>query len=167
MVKKCIKKLCKSFKQEIKVNFVTHCKTKKISFFTNTEDKTPSLSQSSVVCKFTCPTCSCHYIGKTEWALHEKKEEHAYPNKKSNKQSGIYEHLPTCSDYSHIVDLFSVTSHDVNCKKFDINQIRGNTIAFDKVDNCNELLFKEALLINSHKLLLNTGSKASRELQLF
>ena len=46
MAKKCIKKLYKSFKREINVKFVTHYKTTKISFFTNTKDKTPSLSQS-------------------------------------------------------------------------------------------------------------------------
>ena len=164
--KKWIKKLCKSFKQEINVKFVTHDKTTKISFFKNTKDKTPSLIKSSVVYKFTCPGCGCNYIGKTERTLSEKTEEHAYPNKKSNEQSAIYEHLSTCPHYSHIVDLFSVNNHVVNCNKFDINQIRSNTIVFDKADNWNELLFKEALLIKSHKPLLNTGLKASKELQL-
>ena len=41
------------------------------------------------------------------------------------------------------MDLFNVNNHDVNCKKFDINQIRSNTIVLDKADNWNELLFKE------------------------
>ena len=72
MVKKCIKKLYKSFKRKINIKFVTHYKTTKISFFTNTKDKTPSLSQSSVVYKFTCPGYSCHYIGKTERTLSER-----------------------------------------------------------------------------------------------
>ena len=166
MVKKYIKKLYKSFKREINVNFVTH-KTTKISFFTNTKDKTPSLSQSSVVYKFTSPGCSCNYIGKIERTLRERTEEHAYPNKKSNKQKTIYEHLSVCPHYSHIVDLLNVNNHDVNCNKFDINQIRSNTIVLDKSGNWNELLFKEALLINSHKPLLKTGLKASKELQLF
>ena len=94
-------------------------------------------------------------------------KEHAYPYNKSNEQSAIYEHLSTCPHYSHIVDLFNVNNHDVNCNKFDINQIRSNTIVLDKSDNWNELLFKEALLIKSHKPLLNTGLKASEELQLF
>ena len=120
-----------------------HYKTTKISFFTNTKGKTPSLSQSSVVYKFTCPVCSCNYIGKTERTLHKTTEEHKYPSKKSNGQSAIYEHLSTCPQYSHIVDLFNVNNHDVNCKKFDINQIRSNTIVLDKADNWNELLFKE------------------------
>ena len=55
MVKSCIKKLYKSFKQEINVKFVTHYKTTKISFFTNAKDKKPSVSQSSVVYMFACP----------------------------------------------------------------------------------------------------------------
>ena len=65
-------------------------------FLANTEGKTPSLSESSDVYKFTCPSCSCNYIGKMEQTLHERTEEHRYPNKKSNKQSAIYEHLSTC-----------------------------------------------------------------------
>ena len=118
---------------------------------------------------FTCPGCSCNYIGKTERNLHERTKEHAYPNKKSNEQSAIYKHLSTCPHYRNIVDLFNVNNHDVNCNKFDISQIRSNTIAIvlDKTDNWNELLFKEALLIKSHRPLLNTGLKASKELQLF
>ena len=72
MVKSCIKKLYRSFKREINVKFVTHYKTTIMSFFTNSKDKTPSLSQSSVVYKFTCPSCSCNYIGKTERTLHER-----------------------------------------------------------------------------------------------
>ena len=135
MVKKCIKKLYKSFKREINVKFVAHYKTTKISFFTNTKDKTPSLSQSSVVYKFTCPGYGCNCIRKTERTLHQRTEEHAYPNKKSNEQSAIYKHLSTCPNYSHIVDLFSVNNHYVNCNKFDINQIRSNTIVLDKADN--------------------------------
>ena len=59
MVKLCIKKLSKSFNREINVKFVTHYKTTKMSFFTNTKDKTPSLSQSSLVYTFTCTACSC------------------------------------------------------------------------------------------------------------
>ena len=127
----------------------------------------PSLSQSSVVYKFTCAGCSCNYTGKTERTLHERTVEHAYPNKKSNEQNAIYEHLSTYPHYRHIVDLFNVNNHDVNCNKFDINQIRSNMIVLDKADNWNELLFKEALLIKSHKPSLNTGLKASKELQLF
>ena len=126
MVKSCIKNLCESFKREINVKFVTCYKTTKMLFFTNTKDKTPCLSQSSVVYKFTCPGCS-------------------YPNKKSNEESAIYEHLAICPHYSHIVDLFIVNNHDVNCNKFDINQLKSNTIVLDKADNWNELLFKEPL----------------------
>ena len=96
-------------------------------FYANTIDKTPSLSQSSVVYKFTWPGQSCNYIGKTERTLHERTEEHTYPEKKSNEQSAIFEHLSTGPCYSHMLDLLSVNKHDVNSKKFDIDQIRSNT----------------------------------------
>ena len=167
MVKSCIKKLYRNFKREINVKFVTHYKTTKMSFFTNTKDKTPSLSQSSVKYKFTCPGCSCNYIGKMEWTLHERTEEHAYPNKKSNEQSAIYEHLSTCPNYRHIVDLLNANNLDVNCSKFVTKQIRSNTIVLGKADNWNELLFKETLLTKSYKPSLNTSLKTSKELQSF
>ena len=124
MVISCIKKLYRSFKREINVKFATHYKTTKMLFFTNTKDKTLSLSQSSIVYRFTCPGCSCNYIGKTERTLPERTEEHAYHKKKSNKQSAIDEHLSTCPQYRHIVDLFNVNNHDAHFNKFDINQIR-------------------------------------------
>ena len=122
MVKSCIKKLYRSFKREINVTFVTHYKTTKVLFFTNTKDKVLSLSQSSVVYQFTCPGCSCNYIGKTERTLHERTEEHAYSNKKSNEQSAIYEHLSTCPHYNHIVDLFNVNNHDINCNNLTLTR---------------------------------------------
>ena len=51
IVKNCMKKLYKCFKKEATVKFVLHYQTTKLSYFTNTNDKTPLLSQSSVVYK--------------------------------------------------------------------------------------------------------------------
>ena len=96
--------------------------------FANIKEKTPSLSQSSVVYKFSYPFCSYNYIGKTERTLYERIEDFAYSNKKSNKQNAIYEHLSACPQYSHILNLFNVNNNDANCNKFNINQIRSNTI---------------------------------------
>lgn len=53
--------------------------------------------------------------------------------------------MSSCPHYSHILDLFDVNYHGVN--KFNINQIRSNIIVLDKADDWNELLYKEALLI--------------------
>ena len=55
-----------------------------------------------------------------------------------------------------MLDMYIVDNHDVNCNKFNINQIRSDTLVLDNADNWNKLLFKEALLIKSHKLSLNT-----------
>ena len=41
-----------------------------------------------------------------------------------------------------------------------------HAIVLDKAGNQNALLFKEALLIKSHKPSLNTGFNASKDLQL-
>ena len=52
IVKNCMKKLYKCFKKEVTVKFVLRYQTTKLSYFTNTKDKSPFLSQSSVIYKF-------------------------------------------------------------------------------------------------------------------
>ena len=166
MVKSCIKKLFKCLKKDT-IKFIVCYKSSKMSFYTNTKDKTPLLSQSSLVYKFTWPGSSSSYVGKTEITLFEQTEKHAYPSKKKNDQSAIFEHLSTCTHCDHIWDLFNLTINDVHRRKFDINQIRDNTIVLDRYNNWNELLFKEALMIKRYCLTLNTGLGASNNLQLF
>ena len=166
-VKSCIKKLRKCLKKNTNIKCIVCYKTTKMSFYTNTKDKTPLMSQSSLVYKFTCPGCSSSYVGKTDRTLFERTEEHAYPSKKKNDQSAIFEHLSTCTHYDHIWDLFNSNINVVLRRKFDVNQIRDNTIVLDRCNNWNELLFKEALMIKRHCLTLNTGLRASKELQLF
>ena len=78
IVKSCIKKLYKCFKKEITVKFVLHYQTTKLSYFTNTKDKTPFLSQSSVIYKFVCPGCKSCCVSKTDRPLHERTNEYAY-----------------------------------------------------------------------------------------
>ena len=78
MVKSCIKKLRKCLKKNINIKFIVCYKTTKMSFYTNTKDKTPLLSQSSLVYKFTFPGCSSSYVDKTDRTLFERTEEHAY-----------------------------------------------------------------------------------------
>ena len=113
------------------------------------------------------PGCSSSYAGKTEKTLFEGTEEHTYPSKMKNDQSAIFEHLSTCTHYDHIWDLFNLNINDVHRRKFDVNQIRDNTIVLDRCNNSNELFFKEALMIKRHCPTLNTGLTASKELQLF
>ena len=50
---------------------------------------------------------------------------------------------------------------------FNVNNYNLNSIALDKADDWNELLFKEALLIKWYKPSLNTSLNTSEELQLF
>ena len=122
-------------------------------FFTNAKEKTPSVNLSSVVYKSSCPSCSFSYIGKTQRTLHERTEEHKYPNQKSNKQNAIYKHLSTCPHYSLNSGLVNINIHDLGCNKIDINQTRSNTIVLDKADNWNELLFKHPVSVPRWGLL--------------
>ena len=167
LIKQCFKKLHRCFKKEKQVKFILKYQTTKLSFFTNTKDKLSPLSQSSLVYKFNCPGCNSSYIGKTERTLHERTAEHAYENKKNEEQSAIYEHISTCPNYDHIQNMFATLNNDIMINKFNISQIRNNTIIIDKANNWNVLLFKEALYIRRQRPSLNCGLKASKELQLF
>ena len=60
---------------------------------------------------------------------------------KQEEQHEICEHFSTCSN---------VNNHNDNYTKFNIKQIRRNTL--NKLDNWKKLLFKEVSLIRSHKL---------------
>ena len=60
------------------------------------------MSQSSLVCEFSCPGCSSSYVGKAERTLFERTEVYAYPCKKKNNQSAIFEHLSSGTHYDHM-----------------------------------------------------------------
>ena len=151
IVKNCVKKLYKCFKKEVTVKFVLHYQTTKLSYFTNTKDKTPFLSQSPVIYKFVCPGCESCYVGKTDCNLHERTKEHAYVKGNKNEQSAIYEHFSLCTHYSHIADLFKIDTNSFNSNQFNASQIGDNTIILDRGNNWNVLLFKEALMIKKHR----------------
>ena len=167
VIKQCLKKLSKYFKHNIHVKFILNYQTTKMSFFTNTKDKTSTLSQSSIVYKFSYPGCTSSYIGKTDRTLFKKTEEHGYSNPNENDQSAIYEHISVCQNFCHIHDIFKTLNNDVNINKLNIAQIRDNSAILDKAANWNVLLFKEALYIKRQKPSLNNGLKATKELQLF
>ena len=117
-------KCYKCFKKEKRIKFVLKYETTKSSCFTITKDKMSLLSQLSVVYKSACPGCSSSYIGKSEWDLWERAEEHAYTNNNLKQQSAIYEQLLTCEHYNHVVDLFNVVSNSFNLNKFNICLIK-------------------------------------------
>ena len=141
IIKNCIKKIYKCFKKEVTLKFVLHYQTTKICYFTNTKDKTPFLSRSSVIYKFVCLRCKSCYVGKIDRTLHESTKEHAYTKGNKNEQSAIYEHLSLCTHYSHIPDLFEINTNNFNSNQLNVSQIRDNTIILDKGNNWNVLLF--------------------------
>ena len=125
--------------QTTKLNY----QTTKLSYFTNTKDKTPSLSQSSVIYKFVCPGCKSCYVGKADRTLHERTKEHAYAKGDKNEQSAIYEQLSLCTHYGHITYLFQIDTSSFNSNQFNISQIRDNTIILDRGSNSNISFLKK------------------------
>ena len=128
-----------------------------------------------MVCNFSCPGCGANYIGKTEGTLYERTVEHAW----TDNNSAVYKHLDDCTGVQHLFDiaslhssLFTSSAPIQNSDKFDlrttrINLVQDNTEIIDRHKNWNILLFKEALKIKELNPILNSGLKASKELQLF
>ena len=131
------------------MKFALHYQTTKLCYFSNTKEKTPFLSQSSIAYKFVCRGCKSCHVDKTGSTLHEGKKEHAYAKGNKNEQSTIYEHLLSCAHYSHIADLFKINTNKFNSNQFNISQIRDNIILLVRGNNWNVLLFKETLMIKN------------------
>ena len=70
-LKSCIRKLYIDFERENNDKFGMYYETTQMLFFAITKDKTPRLSRSSLVYKFTYPGSSRSYIGKAERASYE------------------------------------------------------------------------------------------------
>ena len=162
IVKRCQRKLYQCFRKEKIVKFNVQYKTTKLCFFTSTKDRTPLLSNSSVVYKFKCPGCSKMYIGETQCTLYKRTVQHAH----EQKTSAIYKHLECCHGYEHIKSIHSLDNIPLE-NDFQINIVRNNTTIIARSDNWLNLLFMESLMIKEHNPELNTGIKATKALQLF
>ena len=125
------------------------------------KDKTDKLSKSSVVYEFTCPGCTQAYIGKTDRTLYVRTKEHA------TTITAVKSHIESCANFHHLFSLYNMYSNDVDVTNWKINIVRESTKILDASNNWNILLFKEAYYIKQKQPILNTGVKASRDLQLF
>ena len=121
--------------------------------------------KANVVYHFTCPGCSKSYVGKTDRNLVTRLTEHA--NGKG-EDSAISFHLKNkCPAYSDMTSLFSILNSDFNPKQYMYNTIIDNTSILDRESNWLRLLYLESYYIKLLKPSLNTGARASKELQLF
>ena len=122
--------------------------------------------------EFVCSGCSANYVGTTERTLFERNVEHAW----NDKDSVVNIHLNECNDVQYMFNIakltpslfFDSTVDDVqDPRMYHINLLQMNTRIIDCHKNWNLLLFKEAIKIKEKKPILNTGLKASKELELF
>ena len=163
----CVKKIKRNLNLEgKKIIFKQRFKTTKISYLCNTKDRSPLLTSSNVVYEFKCPGCSSNYIGKCDRTLFERSREHA-----TVKGSAVYRHLIKCEGIHFLDSLLMIdvteplTDDEIRDKR--INYVRNNIRVVDKSDNWSVLLFKEALSIKDSNPQMNSGLKASRDLNLF
>ena len=160
LIKRLEKKLRKSLGD---FKFKVVLKTNKLSMFCSNKDRLPQNEKANVVYLFSCPGCSKKYIGKTERNLITRLDEHA----KGNNDSAIHQHLNSCSYYGELLNLFKLFYGDIYLFKHLKNTILDNTIILDSHTHWLKLLFLEAYYIKFYNPSLNTGVRASRELQLF
>ena len=119
------------------------------------------------------PDLRADYVGRTERTLFERNVEHAW----NDKDSVVNIHLNECNGVQHMFNIAilsppslfsdSIVDDIQDPRTSRINLVQMNTRIIDRHKNWNILLFKEAIKIKEKKLILNTGLKASKELQLF
>ena len=160
LARKCSNKIKRLTDKPIKIQI--HWQTTKVSFFTNSKDRTAKDYCSSVVYKFTCPGCNTQYIGKTDRNLVSRIKEHAKGN------SEIFIHTNSCADFNYLYNMVNLPCAVEEYEPIQLYEfIMSNTKIIDKDKHWSLLLFKEALAIRRNDPALNHGLKASKELVLF
>ena len=172
LLKSCIRKVKANFENDQPVVFNILYEVCKMEFFCNTKDRTPIINHSFVAYEFPCIGCGASYVGKTERTLYERCVEHAW----TDQNSIVKNNFEQCFEVQYLLNIISLGlalfSNDNNIGRADnrnsrINLVIDNTNIIDHHKNFNILLFKEAMKIHERKSTLNTGLKASKELQLF
>ena len=171
-MKSCVRKIKSNCKKYHPIVFRLLYDVTKLEFFCNTKDRTPKLSESFVVFEFICPGCNANYVGKIERTLDERCAERAW----DDKDNVVFHHLNENIGVQHMFEIGKLTPslliNNIIDDEFDlrssrVNLVQMNTRIIDRHKNWNVLLFKEAIKIKEIKPTLNTGLKASKELQLF
>ena len=136
----------------------------KLSFYTSTKDRTPKLSNSGVVYEFQCPGCTAaKYVGETQATLFRRTLQHAH----QQKDSAIQKHLSSCQGYEHMKNIFYIDFEEFDEIQYRINSVLDNTNIIGRARDWTTLCFMEAIAIKTNNPLLNTGLKATKNLQLF
>ena len=163
VVQRTKKRLFKVFKKEKSIVFKIQFQATKLAFFTSNKDRTPLLSDSTLVYQYTCPGCCASYIGKTESTLSNRTQEHAW----TDQNSAVNKHFKNCTGWDHLVGLLEMCDEETNRRELQINTVRQNTKVLKRSDNWLKLAFLESLAIKEHKPKLNSGIKSCKELKLF
>ena len=153
------------------VKFITIYDTKKLSYFVSNKNKLPPLSRSNVVYEVACPGCGKTYIGMTQRCLSVRLKEHAT----RLSSCAVGEHFSVCEHAQYLASLQNQFTlfNDLPLPSDNLSPIENLVLNNYKIlhstesNNYNILTFLEALLIKHNKPFLNTGLKASKELQLF
>ena len=159
LLKSCLNKVQIFLSKPVK--FITIYDTKNFHILFPTKNKLPPLSHSNVVYEVACPGCG----------LSIRLKEHAT----RLSSSAVGEHFSECEHAQYLVSLqnqFTLLNDlplpSDNLSPVEILVLNNYKILHStKSNNYNILASLEALLIKHNKPFLNTGLKASKELQLF
>jgi len=138
--------------------------------FCSNKDKITEDLKSNAIYKFRCPGCSDEYIGKTDRNFRTRVLEHGSYRKDQN--TNVYKHLSACKYYDEITSLFALPCGDnkrvcLNTPQHLIETAIDSINILARNDDWVQLCFLESLYIKREKPALNTGCKATKELQLF
>ena len=170
IIKSCTSKIQRFLTKPVK--FIITYDTKRISFFVSNKDKLPPLSRSNLVYEVLCPGCGKSYIGMTKRCLSVRLKEHAT----QINNSAIGKHFSDCEHAQYLANLQNQFSllNDIPLPSSNVPSAIENLVFnnfrilhLTKSTNYNILAFLETLLIKYNSPQLNTGLKASKELQLF
>ena len=164
VVQKATKRLSKLMKRDKKFRFKVFLETTKLAFYTSNKDRTPYLSNSSVVYEYSCPGCARTYIGKTNNTLYNRTCQHAW----TQKDSSIFKHFRTCPEWQDLVGFLEMGGDvEVDRKELQTTTVQENTKVIASSKNFLTLDFRESIEIKHRNPELNKGLKSCKDLALF
>ena len=149
------------------VKFITSHNTKKMAMFCSAKEKIKTTQLANIIYDIQCPACKEHYIGKTYRCFVTRLDEHG-----SRHDQPIFQHLVNFQQFLEELSILNLPRSDNNISEVELNShimnaVHNSSKVLDYNNNCSQLCFLEDFYIKTLKPKINTGIKASKELQLF
>ena len=101
-MKRCLKELTRCLNSDVKFSALRY---KKMYFYYNINDKVPYDQRNHVIYKIKCPGCNGCYVGKTEWCLITRNNEHG-----TKQTEPMFKQLHECESFKDCCWLYPLSS---------------------------------------------------------